>query len=198
MTTRWLAIVGAVVFAGASASGAPRPQQSGSSATAAAPSKPAATPSTKKTSSKKKKRAKREPTQMAPTPERISEIQSALSRGGYYGGNPNGKWDSTTVAAMQKFQSSNGLDASGKIDALSLQKLGLGSSVAGVSAPKPITPPSPANPAAPAHTVPSQASPSSAPAPSSSARASDSVSPRAVASTAAPSSTPPAPKPPKR
>src|SRR5271156_2339777 len=169
MTTKWLAIVGAVVFAGASASGAPWPQQSGSSATASSPSKSTTTPSTKKTSSKKKKRARREPTQMAPSPERISEIQSALSRGGYYGGNPNGKWDAITVAAMQKFQSSNGLDPSGKIDALSLQKLGLGSSVAGVSAPKPVTPPSPANSAAPAHTVPLQASPSPAPAPSSSA-----------------------------
>ena len=198
MITKWLAIVGAVVFAGASASGAPLPQQSGSSATAASPSKSATTPSTKKTSSKKKRRAKREPTQMAPSPERISEIQSALSRGGYYGANPNGKWDATTVAAMQKFQSSNGLDASGKIDALSLQKLGLGSSVAGVSAPKPATPPSPTNSAAPAHTVPSQASPSSTAAPTSSARAADSASTRTDASTPASGSTPPAPKPPKR
>jgi peptidoglycan hydrolase-like protein with peptidoglycan-binding domain len=198
MTTKWLAIIGAVVFAGASASGALPPQQSGSSATAASPSKSAATPSTKKTSAKKKRRAKREPTQMAPSPERISEIQSALSRGGYYGGNPNGKWDATTVAAMQKFQSSNGLDASGKIDALSLQKLGLGSSVAGVSAPKPITQPAPASSTGPAHTVPSQASPSPAPAPSSSARVADSISPRTGTSTPASSSTPPAPKPPKR
>jgi len=46
------------------------------------------------------------------------------------------KWDSNTVAAMQKFQSANGLDPSGKLDATSLQKLGLGSGIAGVSAPR--------------------------------------------------------------
>jgi hypothetical protein len=58
---------------------------------------------------------------------------------------------------MQKFQSGNGLEPSGKINALSLQKLGLGSEIAGVSAPKPPTPaaapgastPSPAHPALP-------------------------------------------------
>jgi peptidoglycan hydrolase-like protein with peptidoglycan-binding domain len=76
----------------------------------------------------------------APTPDRISEIQSALARGGYYKGDPNGKWDSDTVAAMQKFQSANGLDSTGKLDAPTLQKLGLGSDIAGVSAPKPIVP----------------------------------------------------------
>jgi Putative peptidoglycan binding domain len=74
-----------------------------------------------------------------PTPDRISEIQSALARGGYYQGEPNGKWDDNTVAAMQKFQSANGIDATGKIDAPSLQKLGLGSDIAGVSAPRPVS-----------------------------------------------------------
>jgi peptidoglycan hydrolase-like protein with peptidoglycan-binding domain len=78
--------------------------------------------------------------QAAPTPDRINEIQSALARGGYYQGDPNGKWDSDTVAAMQKFQSANGLDATGKLDAPTLQKLGLGSDIAGVSAPKPVVP----------------------------------------------------------
>jgi len=76
----------------------------------------------------------------APTPDRISQIQSALARGGYYKGDPNGKWDPDTVAAMQKFQSANGLDSTGKLDAPTLQKLGLGSDIAGVSAPKPMVP----------------------------------------------------------
>ncbi|HWF36933.1 MAG TPA: peptidoglycan-binding domain-containing protein [Candidatus Acidoferrales bacterium] len=83
---------------------------------------------------------KREPTQMAPTSDRISEIQTALGRGGYYGTDPSGKWDADTVDAVQKFQSANGLDVTGKLDALTLQKLGLGSDVAGVSAPKGIVP----------------------------------------------------------
>ncbi len=75
-----------------------------------------------------------------PTADRITEIQSALSRGGYYQGDPTGKWDSNTIAATQKFQSAHGLDSTGKLDAPTLQKLGLGSDIAGVSAPKPQVP----------------------------------------------------------
>lgn len=124
-----------------------QPQSSSSSSGASTPAK-------KKTSSKKH-HSRREPTQKAPTPARISEIQSALARNGYYQGEPNGKWDSNTIASMQKFQSSNGLEASGKLNALSLQKLGLGSSIAGVGAPKPVQPPNNKPPAlAPTPAVP--------------------------------------------
>jgi peptidoglycan hydrolase-like protein with peptidoglycan-binding domain len=131
-------LVAATTPAPASASRSAQPQSATSSASA-----PAHKPSTTSSTSKKKKSShrhssKREPFQKAPTPDRISEIQTALSRGGYYVGEPNGKWDSNTVGAMQKFQSDNGLNASGKISATSLQKLGLGSSTAGVDAPKPI------------------------------------------------------------
>jgi peptidoglycan hydrolase-like protein with peptidoglycan-binding domain len=94
----------------------------------------------KKKPSKKRRKSSRQSSQKAPTADRITEIQSALSRSGYLQGDPTGKWDSTTVVAMQKFQSSNGLEANGKLDALSLQKLGLGSDIAGVSAPKPVAP----------------------------------------------------------
>jgi peptidoglycan hydrolase-like protein with peptidoglycan-binding domain len=97
----------------------------------------------KKKKSSHRRSSRREPFQKAPTPDRISEIQTALSRGGYFEGQPNGKWDSNTIAAMQKFQSANGLNSSGKIDATSLQKLGLGSSTAGVDAPKPAKRPDP-------------------------------------------------------
>ncbi|HUA01527.1 MAG TPA: peptidoglycan-binding domain-containing protein [Candidatus Aquilonibacter sp.] len=88
----------------------------------------------------RKHHARRGHAQAAPAPDRISEIQSALAHGGYYKSDPNGKWDSDTVAALQKFQSANGLDSTGKLDAPTLQKLGLGSDIAGVSAPKPIVP----------------------------------------------------------
>jgi peptidoglycan hydrolase-like protein with peptidoglycan-binding domain len=125
-----------------------------------ASSSSASTTPKKKTVSKKH-HSKRESTQRAPTPARISEIQSALARDGYYQGQPNGKWDSNTVAAMQKFQSGNGLEASGKLNALSLQKLGLGSSVAGVSAPKPVQPATSKPPASsPSSTAPAPAPPS--------------------------------------
>ncbi|HVB07902.1 MAG TPA: peptidoglycan-binding domain-containing protein [Candidatus Acidoferrales bacterium] len=71
----------------------------------------------------------------APASERTDQIQSALARGGYYPGNLNGKWDARTQDALRRFQAAKGLPATGKLDALSLQKLGLGSDVAGLSAP---------------------------------------------------------------
>lgn len=76
--------------------------------------------------------------QMAPTPARISEIQSALATQGAYKGEPNGKWDDVTAQAMKNFQSAHGLTPTGKLDALSLQKLGLGSEIAGRGAPLPV------------------------------------------------------------
>jgi len=89
----------------------------------------------------KKKSTKRKSTrvkaQTAPAPDRIREIQTALANAGTYQGEPNGNWDAATIAAMQKFQQSNGLTPTGKLDALSLQKLGLGSETAGKGAPRP-------------------------------------------------------------
>ena len=84
-----------------------------------------------------KKRAKRERGQKAPTAERISEIQQALTKDGSFSGTPNGKWDASTVEAMRKFQAGHGLNPTGKLDALTLQKLGLGSDTAGAAAPLP-------------------------------------------------------------
>ena len=77
-----------------------------------------------------------EPTQKAPTADRVTEIQSALAREGYYKGDPSGKWDADTQDAMRRFQESRGMTGTGKLDAPSLQKLGLGSDIAGVSAPR--------------------------------------------------------------
>ncbi|MFZ0639900.1 MAG: peptidoglycan-binding domain-containing protein [Candidatus Acidiferrales bacterium] len=78
-----------------------------------------------------------------PSAERTQEIQSALQRGGYYAGDPTGKWDAGTQQSLRHFQEANGLPPTGKLDALSLQKMGLGSDVAGVSAPRPVTPGNP-------------------------------------------------------
>jgi hypothetical protein len=97
--------------------------------------------SSHKIAAHKRRHSKHQPPgQKAPTADRMSEIQSALARAGYYQGNPTGKLDSNTVGAIEKFQSANGLDSSGKLDAPTLQKLGLGSDIAGVSAPKPVIP----------------------------------------------------------
>ncbi len=81
--------------------------------------------------------SRRERGQKVPAPERISEIQQALAKDGSFGGKPSGKWDDSTVEAMKKFQAGHGLNPSGKLDAVTLQKLGLGSQTAGVAAPLP-------------------------------------------------------------
>jgi peptidoglycan hydrolase-like protein with peptidoglycan-binding domain len=93
--------------------------------------------------SSSKRKSKKVKGQAAPTPERINEIQEALGKKGVYSGAPTGKWDDSTVDAMKKFQTSNGLNPTGKLDALTLQKLGLGSETAGLAAPTP--PPNSAN-----------------------------------------------------
>ena len=94
-----------------------------------------------------RKRKPRQRVQTAPTPARISEIQSALAAQGVYKAQPNGKWDNATIQAMKDFQASHGLTATGKLDALSLQKLGLGSEIAGRAAPLPLSQtPAAANP----------------------------------------------------
>lgn len=157
---------------------AARPQQSTTTAHSS---------TTKKKKAHHRRSAGRQSFQKAPTPERISEIQGALSRGGYYQGQPNGKWDSNTVSALQKFQSDNGMNASGKLDAPSLQKLGLGSSTAGVDAPKPLS-----------HTSPATANTTSASAPAADparASASDVAATQGPSPSGAPSA---AAKPPRR
>jgi peptidoglycan hydrolase-like protein with peptidoglycan-binding domain len=86
-----------------------------------------------------KKLSRWEKGQKVPTPDRISEIQQALAKDGSFTGTPNGKWDDSTVEAMKKFQDAHGLNPSGKLDAKTLQQLGLGSQTAGVAAPLPPT-----------------------------------------------------------
>lgn len=109
-----------------------------SSQAAAKPARSAAKPAASKSRGKKSSRhSRREKGQKAPAPERISEIQTALAKDGSFAGTPNGKWDDSTVAAMKKFQTAHGLNPSGKLDAHTLQKLGLGSQTAGVAAPMP-------------------------------------------------------------
>lgn len=95
---------------------------------------------TQPSSPKKKKKTAAARRPAAPEPQRIREIQGALAKEGYYLGEPTGKWDDASVEAMKEFQSAHGLPATGKLEALSLQRLGLGSPVAGVAAPDPRPP----------------------------------------------------------
>jgi len=110
------------------------------------------------TSSKKSKKGRRhwEPIQKVPTTDRIEEIQTALAREGYYHGDPTKKLDSNTQDALRRFQEEHGMTGTGKLDATTLQKLGLGSDIAGVSAPRPVQ-----HPASPPASAPPAAAPAS-------------------------------------
>src|SRR5271169_4433043 len=125
----WLFIFGAALLLSAASvvSGAGHPGAAQTSST---------TPKKKKTSSKSRRKPKVKG-QTAPTPDRIRDIQTALQKEGSYEGGPTGKWDAATMDAMKKYQDKIGVSPTGKIDAVSLNKLGLGSETAGKGAPVP-------------------------------------------------------------
>src|SRR4029077_20527551 len=83
------------------------------------------------------RKSRKQPGQKTPTADRVNQIQAALARDGSFQGLPSGKWDDNTVAATRRFQTAHGLNPSGKLDAPTLQRLGLGSETAGVAAPTP-------------------------------------------------------------
>ena len=64
--------------------------------------------------------------QQAIDPERVTQIQQALIRTHYLTSDANGKWDSTTEAAMQKYQADQGWQTKLMPDSRALLKLGLG------------------------------------------------------------------------
>ncbi len=107
-------------------------------AQAATPKKAASSKAGSTSHGKRSRRSsRRERGQKVPTPDRISEIQQALAKDGSFAGKPNGKWDATTIEATRKFQEAHGLNPTGKLDAKTLQQLGLGSQTAGVAPPMP-------------------------------------------------------------
>jgi hypothetical protein len=60
------------------------------------------------------------------SPERATEIQTALIKAGYLTGTPKGEWDSETQAAMEKMQADNGWQTKLVPDSRAIIKLGLG------------------------------------------------------------------------
>ena len=60
------------------------------------------------------------------SPERATEIQTALIKSGYMTGSPTGTWDSTSQAAMEKLQGDNGWQTKLVPDSRAIIKLGLG------------------------------------------------------------------------
>lgn len=57
---------------------------------------------------------------------RATQIQEALIREKYLDGQPSGKWDARTEAAMSRYQADNGWQAKVTPDSRALIKLGLG------------------------------------------------------------------------
>lgn len=100
------------------------------SASSKSKSRRAAASSRGKASAKKRKpgRSSAPASQRTPEPERIREIQQALTDRGY----PvevNGSWDASSIEALKKFQADQqikNLSGSGKINSLTLITLGLG------------------------------------------------------------------------
>jgi hypothetical protein len=65
--------------------------------------------------------------QLQPTQERYKEIQQALLAKGYLQPEQaNGIWDQNSADALKQFQATQNIDASGRINSLSLIALGLG------------------------------------------------------------------------
>jgi peptidoglycan hydrolase-like protein with peptidoglycan-binding domain len=96
----------------------------------------ATAPASQSTATKQRTPARRVRPQATPAADRIREIQTALRDAGYLASEPTGKWDAASADALKRFQQANEITPTGKLDARTLQKLGLGSPVAGVSPPR--------------------------------------------------------------
>jgi peptidoglycan hydrolase-like protein with peptidoglycan-binding domain len=104
------------------------PAATGATSKPTAP-KPKKTKASSKSSPKSKKPSAAASTrrQAAPTPERYKQIQDALAAKGYLDpAQANGQWGESSTGALKQFQSDQNIDATGKINSLSLIALGLG------------------------------------------------------------------------
>jgi len=86
----------------------------------------------KKNTAKKKSRTKNKKVagwrrgQQKIDSQRTREIQAALIREHYMGGQPTGVWDQTSQHAMERYQADNGWQSKSVPDSRALIKLGLG------------------------------------------------------------------------
>jgi peptidoglycan hydrolase-like protein with peptidoglycan-binding domain len=65
--------------------------------------------------------------QLAPTKERYKQIQDALAAKGFLApSEATGQWTPASIDALKRFQANQNLEATGKINSLSLIALGLG------------------------------------------------------------------------
>lgn len=100
-----------------------------STAAKRAPVKKGAPASSRQAASKRRNARKTPPRprgQQAPAPGRNTEIQQALIDRGFMTGPPTGTWGPDSADALKRFQLSQNITATGKLDSLSLIALGLG------------------------------------------------------------------------
>jgi hypothetical protein len=121
-----IAISAALIIPSAFASRVHRAPTSGKTQTTVNKSSGKAQATAHKTSGKKSRWAPKKRGQQAIDPERVSQIQQALIREHYLSGDATGKWDATTQAAMQKYQSDQGWQTKLLPDSRAIKKLGLG------------------------------------------------------------------------
>jgi len=140
----WAALAAMVILASSAGAAVPAKKKSTAKKSGAAASatskkksiatatkKPAATTST--SAARRGKTSARRPAvtwrnrQLQPTPERYKEIQQALAAKGYlHPEDATGAWTPASSEALKKFQTNQNLEASGKVNSLSLIALGLG------------------------------------------------------------------------
>lgn len=114
-----LVVGGAWAAQRSKSSTAKKPSPAGKKSTAVKSQRPAG--KAKGRPSRRRRAAYRGPS--APTPERIRQIQQALTRSGHYRREPTGKLDANTSAALGSFQEANGLKRTGKLNAWTLRRL---------------------------------------------------------------------------
>ena len=119
-------LVCSMAFTQATASSAtPASKTASPSATSHPSTKLKSAKRTKTSVSRKSKRSKKRGQQKIDG-ERTHQIQQALIQKGYLKGEPSDKWDSSTEAALRKFQADNGWQNKTVPDSRALIKLGLG------------------------------------------------------------------------
>jgi peptidoglycan hydrolase-like protein with peptidoglycan-binding domain len=84
------------------------------------------TSKTSKSAHKSRKKSHKTRGQQAIDSERCREIQEALAREHYLSGQPSGKWDDSTQAAMRRYQADQGWQNKSVPDSRALIRLGLG------------------------------------------------------------------------
>src|SRR5258706_14617102 len=123
----WLIAVlyGSLCLSGAAAA---TTTSSNKSAKTANPSSSKSMTHKKRSRTKTKSKASKKRGQKAIESERAEQIQKALIREHYMEGEPSGKWDDATQAALRRYQADQGWQSKSVPDSRALIKLGLGPS----------------------------------------------------------------------